>query len=188
MSVKGAGNKSVAGDDNKSIFSDRVNLIDLDYYSITEHITEKELFTRIRNFSQGYLESATLSILNSRIHNSIASIPIIPSVTSTDRIEDVGHRVYLTIQELLRAVDAQLFPLIVALNFDYQSWIFECREARIAFKTEYDSLKQITDTPLDKPTTEVYDLRADLQILSPINPARSAALLRRIAQLKSLTP
>ena len=164
MSVKGAGNKSVAGDDNKSIFSDRVNLIDLDYYSITEHITEKELFTRIRNFSQGYLESATLSILNSRIHNSIASIPIIPSVTSTDRIEDVGHRVYLTIQELLRAVDAQLFPLIVALNFDYQSWIFECREARIAFKTEYDSLKQITDTPLDKPTTEVYDLRADLQI------------------------
>ena len=165
MSVKGAGNKSVAGDANKSICSDRIYLIDLDYYSITEHITEKDLFTRIRNFSQGYLESATLSILNSRIHNSIASIPIIPSVTSTDRIEDVGHRVYLTIQELLRAVDAQLFPLIVALNFDYQSWIFECRrEVRIAFKTECDSLKQITDTPLDKPTTEVYDLCADLQI------------------------
>ena len=72
-------------------------------------------------------------------------------------------------------------PLIVALNFDNQSWIFECREACIAFKTEYDSLKQITDTPLDKPTTEVYDVRADL--------ARSAALLlRRIAQPKSLTP
>jgi hypothetical protein len=71
MSVKGAGNKSVAGDDNKSISSDRVNLIDLDYYSISEHITEKDLFTRIWNFSQGYLESATLSILNSRIHNSI---------------------------------------------------------------------------------------------------------------------
>jgi hypothetical protein len=197
MSVEGARNKSVAGDDNKSIYSDRVNyLIDSDYYSITEHITEKDLFTRIRNFSQGYLESATLSILNSRSHNSIASIPIIPSVTSTDRIEDVGRRVYLTIQELLRAVDAQLYPLIVALNFDYQSWIFECREARIAFKTEYDALKQITDTPLDKPTTEVYDLRADLQIhdfcetqiLSPTNPARSVALLHRIAQIKSLTP
>jgi hypothetical protein len=72
--------------------------------------------------------------------------------------------VYLTIQELLRAIDAQLFPLIVALNFDYQSWIFECREARIAFKTEYDSLKQITDTPLDKPFTKVYDLRSDQQI------------------------
>jgi hypothetical protein len=153
MSVKGAGYKSVAGDYIKSISSDRVNVIDLDYYSITEHITEKDLVTRIRNFSQGYLESDTLSILNSRIHNSIASMP-----------EDVGHRVYLTIQELLRTVDAQLFPLIVALDFDYQSWIFECREARIAFKTEYDSLKQITDTPLDKPTTEVYDLRADLQI------------------------
>ena len=41
MRVKGAGNKSVAGDDadNKSISSDRVNLIDLDYYSVTEHIT-----------------------------------------------------------------------------------------------------------------------------------------------------
>ena len=37
MSVEGAGNKSVAVDDNKSISSDRVNLIDLDYYSITEH-------------------------------------------------------------------------------------------------------------------------------------------------------
>ena len=45
MSVKGAGNKSVAGNDNKSIYSDdRVNLIDLDYYSITEHITEKDLY------------------------------------------------------------------------------------------------------------------------------------------------
>ena len=164
MSVKGAGNKSVAGDDNKSILSDSVNLLDLDYYSITEHINEKDLFSRIRNFSQGYLEPATLSILNSRINNSIASIPIIPSVTSTDRIEDVGHRVYLTIQELLRAVDAQLFPLIVALNFDYQSWIFECREARITFKSEYDSLKQIIDTRLNKPTTEVYDLRADIEI------------------------
>ena len=118
MSVKGAGNFSVAGDDNnKSIFSDLVNLIDLDYYSITEHLTEKELFNRIRKFSQGYLESATLSILNSRIHNSIvSSIPIILSVTSTDRIEDVGHRVYPTIQDFLPAVDAQLFPLIVALN------------------------------------------------------------------------
>jgi hypothetical protein len=48
MSVKGAGNKSVAGDDNKSVSSDRVNLIDLDYYSITEYITEKDLFSRIR--------------------------------------------------------------------------------------------------------------------------------------------
>ena len=46
-------NLLVAGDDNKSISSDRVNLIDLDYYSITEHITEKELFTRIWNFYQG---------------------------------------------------------------------------------------------------------------------------------------
>ena len=41
MSVKGAGNESVAGDDNKSISSDRVNLIFLDYYSITKHINEK---------------------------------------------------------------------------------------------------------------------------------------------------
>jgi len=155
---------SVKNADIKSLSSERVNLLDLDYYSITEHITETDLFARIKNFSQGYLEPATLSILNSRINNSIASIPIIPSVTSSDRIEDVGHRVYITIQELMRAVDAQLFPLIVALNFDYQSCIYECREARITFKTEYDSLKQIVDTPLDKPTTEVYDLRADLQI------------------------
>ena len=36
MSVNSAGNKSVAGDDNKSISNGRVNLIDLDYYSITE--------------------------------------------------------------------------------------------------------------------------------------------------------
>ena len=41
MSAKGAGNKPVADDDNKSIASDRVNLIDLNNYSITEHITEK---------------------------------------------------------------------------------------------------------------------------------------------------
>ncbi len=61
MSVKGAGNISVVGGDNNSIYSDRINLINFDYYSITEHFTEKELFfTRVRNFSQGYLESATL--------------------------------------------------------------------------------------------------------------------------------
>ena len=160
MSVKGDGNKSAT--DNKSMSSDRVNLIDLDYYSITEHITEKDLYARIKNFSQGYLEPATLSILNSRINNSIASIPIIPSVTSSDRIEDVGHRVYITIQELLRAVDTQLFPLIVALNFDYQSKIFECREARIVFKTEYE--KSTISTPTCK---FMISLKND--ILSHIN-------------------
>ena len=100
---------SVKNADIKSLSSERVNLLELDYYSITDNITETDLFARIKNFSQGYLEPATLSILNSRINNSIASIPIIPSVTSSDRIEDVGHRVYLTIQELMRAVDAQLF-------------------------------------------------------------------------------
>jgi hypothetical protein len=61
MSVKGAGNKSVAGNDNKSISSDRVNLIDLDYYSITEHITEKDLFTR------------SFQILSSAGHHHVAS-------------------------------------------------------------------------------------------------------------------
>ena len=78
---------SVKGDDARS-----VNLLDLDYYSINEHITETDLYARIQNFSLGYLEPATLSILNSRINNSIASIPILPLVTSSDRIEDVGHR------------------------------------------------------------------------------------------------
>ena len=53
MSVKGAGNKSVAGDDNKSIYSDRVNLIDLDYYSITEHITEKDFLPAFGIFLKG---------------------------------------------------------------------------------------------------------------------------------------
>ena len=51
MSVKGANkNKSLAGDDNKSISSDRFNLIDLDYYSITEHITEKTFLPAIGIF------------------------------------------------------------------------------------------------------------------------------------------
>ena len=49
MSVKGAGNKSVADDDNKSIASDRVNLIDLDNDSITEHITEKNFIPAFEN-------------------------------------------------------------------------------------------------------------------------------------------
>ena len=84
---------------------------------------------------QFILPAATLSIFNSRINNSIASIPILPSISSSDdRIEDVGHRVYLAINELLQAVDTQLFPLIVALNFDYQTWIHQCREARIAWR------------------------------------------------------
>ncbi len=48
---------------------------------------------------------------------------------------------YLTIQELLRAVDARLFPLIVAINFDYYhaAWIHQCRFVRITFKTEYET-------------------------------------------------
>ena len=137
----------------------------IDYYSINEpYITETELYESIKNFSQGYLEPSSLSILNSRINNSIGSIPILPTISPSDRIEDVGHRVYITLQELLRAVDAQLFPLIVAINFDYQGWIHQCREARIAFKAEYDSLKQLTEVPLDKPTTDIFDLRADVQI------------------------
>ena len=46
---------SVKGDDTRS-----VNLLDLDYYSINEHITETDLYARIQNFSLGYLEPATL--------------------------------------------------------------------------------------------------------------------------------
>ena len=46
-------------DDNRS-----VNLLDLDYYSINEYITETDLYARIQNFSLGYLEPDTLSILN----------------------------------------------------------------------------------------------------------------------------
>ena len=64
-------------------------------------------------------------------------------------------------------------------------------EARIAFKTEYDSLKQITDTPLDKPTTEVYDLRTDLQIhdfCENLNSEFYQPGPQQIAHNKSLTP
>jgi hypothetical protein len=138
---------------------------DFDYFSISDlSITADELFDQIRDFSHGYLEPGTLSILNNRISNSIDAIQILPSVTHTDKIEDVGHRVYLTIQDLLRAVDTQIFPSIVALNFNYQQWIQHCREERITAKENQNSLKELTDVTLDKPTTDIYDLRADVQI------------------------
>jgi len=44
---------SVKNADIKSLSSERVNLLDLDYYSITDNITETDLFARIKNFSQG---------------------------------------------------------------------------------------------------------------------------------------
>ena len=82
MRVKGAGNKSVAGDDadNKSISSDRVNLIDLlDYYSVTEHITRywKRTFYPyskffLREFRIGYY-SIYSKFVNSRFH--LGAIP-----------------------------------------------------------------------------------------------------------------
>ena len=70
-------------------------------------LTEDELFERIRGFSHGYIESGNHTILNNRISNSIDANHILPSVLPTNKIEDVGHWVYLTIQDLLRAVDSQ---------------------------------------------------------------------------------
>ena len=122
-----------------SISTGRVSLIDLDYYSITEHITENDLaFYPHLEFSSREFRIDYSIYSKFRIHNSIASIPVVPSATSTDRIiEDVGHR----------------------------SWFFECREARIAFKTEYDSLKQITDTHwINQLLKSMISVRADLQI------------------------
>ena len=110
---------------------------------------------------QFILPAATLSIFNSRINNSIALIPILPSISSSDRIEDVGHRVYLAINELLRAVDAQLFPLIVALNFDYQNLDSSMPRSTHCFQSRVRFLKTAHGSTF---TTEIFDLRADVQI------------------------
>ena len=58
----------------------------------------------------------------------ITDVQVLHDTKATDKFKDIGHKLYLNIGELLHAVDKQLFPPIIANNYDIATWIMDCRE------------------------------------------------------------
>eukprot|EP01036_Dinobryon_divergens_P034329 gene34329-44347_t len=79
---------------------------------------------------------------------------------ATDKFEDIGHKLYLNIGELLRAVDKQLFPPIIANNYDIATWIKDCRENRNKLQVESTAPQTLADETLPCPEHHITALRS----------------------------
>jgi hypothetical protein len=64
------------------------------------------------------------------------------------------------IGELLRAVDKQLFPPLIANNCNLQNWIRVCREKRTKHNQDHERAQALTDENLLSPDNAIFNLRA----------------------------
>ena len=75
--------------------------------------TEDELLTKIEEFSNSYSDHGSVEAYAKRLPNVIPDVQTLYDTQPTDKLEDIGHKLYLNIGEILRAVDKQLFPPII---------------------------------------------------------------------------
>ena len=152
---------SVAGDNKfENNFDNRSTGHDSDYFAFSATYTPEEILSNLENFSNSYSDSGALDVLTKRIPKSIDDVHVLADVKSTDKLEDIGHKLYLNIGDLLRAVDKQIFPPIVASNFDLSYCIKSCRDLRLTVQTAHDKAQELADETLLAPDTKIYDIRA----------------------------
>ncbi len=152
---------SVAGDNKfENNFDNRSTGHDSDYFAFSATYTPEEILSNLENFSNSYSDSGALDVLTKRIPKSIDDVHVLADVKSTDKLEDIGHKLYLNIGDLLRAVDKQIFPPIVASNFDLSYCIKSCRDLRLTVQIAHDKAQELADETLLAPDTKIYDIRA----------------------------
>ena len=108
-------------------------------YDVFAHVndfTEDELLTKIEEFSNSYSDHGSAEAYAKRLPKIIADVQVLHDTKTTDKLEDIGHKLYLNIGEILRAVDKHLFPPILANNYNLAQWIQACRDKRDAIQTE----------------------------------------------------
>ncbi len=90
---------------------------------------------------------------------------VLHDTKNTEKLEDIGHKLYLHIGEiLLRVVDKHLFPPNLANNYNLAQWIQACRDKRDAIQTEVTEAKALAEeTLLVPPEHHIYQLRAKVK-------------------------
>ena len=92
-----------------------------------------------------------------------------------DKLEDTGHKLYLNIGEILRAVDKHLFPPLIGNNYNLAEWIQACRDKRDAIQVEATAAQQaLAEETLLVPEHHIYLLRAKVQTTADSNKLRTA--------------
>jgi hypothetical protein len=75
-----------------------------DFFGIENSASDSEIMGLIRTFASSYTDSSSLQILNNRITSSINAIHILHDVKPNDKIEDVGHCLFINLKDLFQAV------------------------------------------------------------------------------------
>ena len=85
--------------------------------------SEDELLTKIEEFSNSYSDHGSVETYAKRLPKIIADAQVLHDTKTTDKLEDIGQKLYLHIGEILRAVDKHLFPPIFDNNYNLAQWI-----------------------------------------------------------------
>jgi hypothetical protein len=134
-----------------------------DFFAHSSDFTEDELLTKITEFSNSYSDHGSVEAYAKRLPKIIADVQILHDTKSTDKLEDIGHKLYLNIGEILRAVDKHLFPPIISNNFNITQWIQNCRNKRDVIQTEATEAQALAEETLLVPEHHIYQLRAKVK-------------------------
>jgi hypothetical protein len=130
-----------------------------DFFGIENSATDSEIMTLIRTFANSYTDSSSLQILNNRITSAINAVHILHDVKPNDKIEDVGHRLFINLKDLFQAVDLNIFPVMIINDFNLTANIQKQRETRAQIQFELNSAKAKAEIVLSEPKLQNFELR-----------------------------
>jgi len=139
------------------------NSPDEDYFSPDNLISDEELRNLVVAFSNSYSDHGSVDAFAKRLPPILAAVPVLHDVKPHDKQDDIGHKLYLNIGALLRAVDKQLFPPLIATNTDLIGWISDSRDNRTKILQEKNTAQILVDETLLCPDSKIFDLRASTE-------------------------
>ena len=161
---------------------------DYDYFANAGLFSEGELITKIEEFSNSYSDHGSVDGFSKRMPKTLTDVQVLHDTKATDKFEDIGHKLYLNIGELLRAVDKQLFPPIIANNYDIATWIKDCRENRNKLQVESTALQTLADETLLCPEHHITTLRSQTEYVAAADQRRTAFFLLTEAEQQAKLP
>ena len=126
------------------------NVSDLGLPSI---LSANEIHKSISYFSEGY--AITICQLKSLLTASNRRCQDLYDVTQSGKIEDARNNLYLNYLDLVKAVDTNLFGIIVQSNFDISYGIELCRDSRLQIEGEIATAQDLSDELLTEPRDNI---------------------------------
>ena len=147
-----------------------------DFFGIENLATDSEIMSSIRTFANSYIDSSSLQILNNRITSAINAVHILHDVKPSDKIEDVGHRLFINLKDLFQAVDLNIFPIMIINDFNLTSNIQKHRETRAQIQSDLASAKARAEIVLSEPKMQNFELATEIEIFDLTENVRNAKI------------